>query len=286
MPSPCPISLTMADPAPYTSEDMFREPSEAGRSLHDDANLFYRKVMGLVIPIKAVDQPSINDIHDAIAKKVSATDLYMWGIVYGLQLSQVKELWPGASTSPQNSVGKLWVACRNFGAAALRFHHAENVHNIASQKVSVVTPSKHSLSHSSPSKPRRVLERSRTSTAKKLKISTLNKSSSQKSLMSPTTPKNPSTPKKSPPQKGGSPATSGKRKGSKNWSTAQTTLLLDMVDDILPTGKEVWEQVVVQCHEVDESWVRPGESCKAKFEKMVFAKQPTGQSDIPLYILR
>ena len=36
MPSPIPITLTMAEPAPYTSEDMFREPG-TGRSLHDAA---------------------------------------------------------------------------------------------------------------------------------------------------------------------------------------------------------------------------------------------------------
>ena len=36
----------MAEPEPYTAEDLWRESSE-GRSLHDDANLFYRDVMGL-----------------------------------------------------------------------------------------------------------------------------------------------------------------------------------------------------------------------------------------------
>ena len=48
----------------------------------------------------------------------------------------------------------------------------------------------------------------------------------------------------------------------------------------------MWEKVAVECREVDISWIRPGDSCKHKFEKMAFAKQPTGQSDIPLHILR
>ena len=113
MPSPIPITLTMAEPAPYTSEDMVREPG-LGRSLHDDANSFYRKVMILAIPIKAVAQPSIESIHNAISSKVCKTDYCMWSIIYGLQLSQLKELWPGATTSPQNSMGKLWIACRNY----------------------------------------------------------------------------------------------------------------------------------------------------------------------------
>ena len=43
----------------------------------------------------------------------------MWSMVYGLQLSQLEELWPGAKTPPENSIGKLWYAYRNFGAAAL-----------------------------------------------------------------------------------------------------------------------------------------------------------------------
>ena len=48
----------------------------------------------------------------------------------------------------------------------------------------------------------------------------------------------------------------------------------------------MWEQVAVKCLQDDGSWSRVGESCKHKFEKMAFAKQPTGQSDIPLHILR
>jgi len=176
MPSPITITLTMTEPAPYTNEDMFREPG-TGRSLHDDANSFYRKVMGLAIPIKAVAQPTIDSIHDAIKSKVSKTDYCMWSIIYGLQLSQLKELWPGAATSPQNSMGKLWVACRNYGAAAMRFHHAENVQNM-SQKAGVVTPSKRSSVHSPP----KVLEKSCTSTSSAKKL----KSNSQNSLKSPT----------------------------------------------------------------------------------------------------
>ena len=75
----------------------------------------------------------------------------MWSMVYGLQLSQLEELWPGAKTPPENSIGNLWCVCRNFGAAVLRFYHAENVHNMASQKlVNVVSPVKRSSVHSPP----------------------------------------------------------------------------------------------------------------------------------------
>ena len=59
----------------------------------------------------------------------------------------------------------------------------------------------------------------------------------------------------------------GKRCGSKNWTTTEINLLLDHVDDLLPTGKEMWEKVAVKCLSDDGSWSRVGESCKHKFEK-------------------
>ena len=65
---------------------MFRDSSE-DRLLHDNANLFYHKVMGLNIPIEAETQPTINEIHDAIDTKISGTDFVMWSMVHGLQLS-------------------------------------------------------------------------------------------------------------------------------------------------------------------------------------------------------
>ena len=176
MPTPCPIPLTMAEPSLYTCEDMFREPGE-GISLHDDSNLFYRKVMGLETPIKDASQPTITEIHDAIEKKISGTDFSMWSMVYGLQLSKLEELWPGAKTPPENSIGMLWCACRKFGAAALRFHHAENVHNMASQKVlNVVSPVKRPTVHSQPKVTNKVVKKSRTSTTKKSNVSTTKRS--------------------------------------------------------------------------------------------------------------
>ena len=269
MPSPRTLPLTMTKPSVYTSEDVFREPSE-GRSLHDDANLFYRKVMGLETPIKAVTQPTINEIHDAIGTKLSGNDFFMWSMVYGLQLSQLEEVWPGAKTPPENSIGKLWCACRDFGPAAMSFHHAENVHKMASQKVvNVVSPVKTSSVHSPPKEVKSILKKSRTSIPKKSKPSPVKRTTSQKNTKVT--------------DKG---IAGGKKKGVKNWSSAQINLVLEMTEEILPAGKEMWEQVAVRCHDVDKSWVRPGESCKAKFEKMAFAKQPTGQADIPLHILR
>ena len=42
----------------------------------------------------------------------------------------------------------------------------------------------------------------------------------------------------------------------------------------------------MECIEYDSTWTRTGESCKNKFEKMAFAKQPTGTADIPIFVLQ
>ena len=235
----------MGEPSPYIDEDIFRESSE-GRSLHDDANVFYREVMGLTTPIKSTEQPTVVEIQDAISKKVSKTDLRMWTIIYALQLSKKEELWPGAIVAPKNSIGKFWCASKNFTAAAVRYHHAENV-NACSQKRKVVVTSDKCEDVRKTKRP---------------KLSLRGKTSKKDTSLK------------------------GKRSGSKKWTTTEINLLLHHIDDLLPAGKEMWEQVAVKCLQDDGSWSRVGESCKHKFEKMAFAKQPTGQSDIPLHILR
>ena len=211
--------------------------------------------MGLTIPIKSTEQPSVLQIEAAIKTQVSKDNLAIWKIIYALQLTGEQVLWPGSRMTPENSIGRLWSACKYFAAAALRFHNA-------AQKSRVVSPDRRSTpTAATPTKS----QKSKTSLAKG--PSTLKKS------------------KLSLPSKKKS-STVGKRSGTKNWTKTEINLLLDCIDELLPVGKEMWEQLAVRCLESDESWVRSGESCKHKFEKMAFAKQPTGQGDIPLHILR
>ena len=246
----------MAEPRSYVADDLYRESSE-GRYLHDDAYVFYRTVMGLTTPIKSLEQPSVLQIETAIKTKVSKDNLLIWTIINSLQLTSEQELWPGtgAIMTPENSVRKLWSASKSFSDAALRYHHAENIHL---QKRKVITPDK---------------------------ITTCPSTSKESQVESAT-----STPQKksklSSPRKKKASGKPGKRSGTKNWTATEINLLLDSIDEIMPSGREMWEQVAVSCLEVDESWGRAGESCKHKFEKMAFAKQPTGQADIPLHILR
>ena len=248
---------TMADPIPYVADDLYRESSE-GRSLHDDSNVFYRNVMGLTTPIPSTEQPCVSQIEAAIKTKVSRDNLKIWKIIYALQLTIKEELWPGAIMTPENSVGKLWCASKYFIAAGTRYNYAKNL-NL--QKRKVITPDKVTTTCTSTSKESHVesvstpLKKSKLSLARKVKSA-------------------------------GKAGKAGKRSGTRNWTATEITILLDSTDEIMPSGKEMWERVAVSCMEVDESWGRVGESCKHKFEKMAFAKQPTGQADIPLHILR
>ena len=84
----------MAEPRSYVADDLYRESSE-GRSLHDDANVFYRTVMGLTTPIRSLEQPSVLQIETAIKTKVSKDNLLIWTIIDSLQLTSEQELWPG-----------------------------------------------------------------------------------------------------------------------------------------------------------------------------------------------
>ena len=79
------VALKVNDPQPYTKDDMFREPDTIGRSLHEDACRFYRKVMGLSTPIDQQTQPSLIEITESINEKVEKDDLDMWVIIYSLK---------------------------------------------------------------------------------------------------------------------------------------------------------------------------------------------------------
>jgi hypothetical protein len=80
--------------------------------------------------------------------------------------------------------------------------------------------------------------------------------------------------------------TSGRQKGAKKWTKEEVTILLDQVEEDLPAGKDQWEHVAVGCIMTSKSWIRAGDSCKNKFEKLAFQKKPTGTAEIPLHVHR
>ena len=105
---------------PYSNDELFRESSSGGRSLHDDCCRFYREVMGLVTPLNDSTQPTVDEISAAIEKELARDDLAMWTIVYSLFQTERSALWPDGDL-PNHSMCILWQACRSYQHSALRY---------------------------------------------------------------------------------------------------------------------------------------------------------------------
>jgi hypothetical protein len=79
----------------------------------------------------------------------------------------------------------------------------------------------------------------------------------------------------------------GRKPGGKNWSNAEVELLLHFVEEELPCGRDMWNNVAALCSKMwdgDDCWARPGDACKKKFEKLAFMKAPTGTTEIPVEV--
>ena len=169
---------SITDPEPYTKDDMFRESSE-GRSLHDDCRTFYRTIMKLPVPLVSENQPSVDQICDAIGK-VKRDDLLTWSFVYSLFLTEKSALWPDTDEC-HHSMGMMWKACKSYSGAALSYIHACNVdvqksRSIVSKKRRVL-PTKNSSTSKKPksvspslAREKTVIESSSTSPNKSKKI--------------------------------------------------------------------------------------------------------------------
>ena len=57
--------------------------------------------------------------------------------------------------------------------------------------------------------------------------------------------------------------------------------MLDLVEELMPCGSHMWEKVATQL--VIKGYDRTQQSCKDKFEKMAFAKKPTGQTEVSFF---
>ena len=94
---------------PYDELDLFR-PATEGRSLHDDANSFYREIMEIETPINPNNLPKSKDVQKAILqipREKKITD-----ILFNLFASEPKELWPKSTDPPGDFIGVLWHAVR------------------------------------------------------------------------------------------------------------------------------------------------------------------------------
>ena len=77
---------------PYVEADLHR-PADEGRSLHDDANKFYREVMKLKTPITQRKQPKSKELIEAILNKPRSNELN--DILFDLHGTPKEDLWPG-----------------------------------------------------------------------------------------------------------------------------------------------------------------------------------------------
>ena len=78
----------------------------------------------------------------------------------------------------------------------------------------------------------------------------------------------------------------GRREDAKKYTNKHVDFLLNTVEEILPCGKMMWDNISLHCNTRDPDFLHNGESCKNKFYKMVFLKKPTSQVEILIQIRR
>ena len=92
----------MTTPAcPYSSKELFNSENKAIRNLHDDANKYYRNVMGLKTPLTSATQPKLSESKDSIMS--TAKDCTMNKMLFDLRETPLKKLFH----APDNTVGLL-----------------------------------------------------------------------------------------------------------------------------------------------------------------------------------
>ena len=70
----------------------------------------------------------------------------------------------------------------------------------------------------------------------------------------------------------------GRKMGAKKWVNSEIIQLLNAIEYNLPAGIDQWERVSTKCNEDNRKWIRNGDSCKNKLDKLDFTKNPTGVS--------
>lgn len=76
----------------------------------------------------------------------------------------------------------------------------------------------------------------------------------------------------------------GRGLGSKNYTPREVSILLNLVENVLPLGYQEWSIVTSQYSEwqtKNDTPVRDLQILKSKFDKLVNAKKPTGSPDCP-----
>ena len=95
---------------PYIEAELFGD-EEDSRSLHNDANKFYREVMHLKTPLAQKDLPKCSVVADAI--KHTARTNAVTEILLNIRATPFKNLWPDDTQVPGHFIGVLWKAVQD-----------------------------------------------------------------------------------------------------------------------------------------------------------------------------
>eukprot|EP00171_Calliarthron_tuberculosum_P004866 IDg4866t1 len=81
----------------------------------------------------------------------------------------------------------------------------------------------------------------------------------------------------------------GNRSGSQNYRAQDVTALLDIVEEQLPFGANMWARVRTDFNNWATANIRPNRkssSLKSKFDRMASTKKPTGDPSCPSDVCR
>lgn len=77
----------------------------------------------------------------------------------------------------------------------------------------------------------------------------------------------------------------GRKAGAKNWTEFETDQLLDVVEQVLPTGSKQWEKVALFLLQ-QYGKNRAALACSRRFNRLASVEKPTGCAEVPRLVQR
>ena len=98
---------------PFTHNDLVLLVSE-DRSLHKLAYDFFGNIMNLTVPFTKGNTPSVDDVHAALLVACSNNKHVYTQLVFDLQATPKKSLWPDFNLPPVTPVSLLWLGAQKY----------------------------------------------------------------------------------------------------------------------------------------------------------------------------
>lgn len=95
--------MTVNVVTPYEEAELFADPDSGSRSLHYDANKFYKAVMHIKTPIAHGGLPTVENVVKVFDSLVPNEDVEVCKLVLNLQATKLQDLWPDATNPPITS---------------------------------------------------------------------------------------------------------------------------------------------------------------------------------------